>query len=149
SRRAYGAPNLLLVYVLIDFRGVGLGRLCRPPNALSCHVESVQAETCRRRSTMRDLIIIGGGAAGLSAAMYALGKQLDFLIIYETFGKAGTAQHLIGQAEEEYLAGSEAVRQFERRISIDAEHTLRDQVTEVTKASGVFQVATRHHGVQQ
>ena len=58
---------------------------------------------------MRDLIIIGGGAAGLSAAMYALGKQLDFLIIYETFGKAGTAQHLIGQEEEEYLAGSEAV----------------------------------------
>ena len=63
---------------------------------------------------MRDLIIIGGGAAGLSAAMYALGKQLDFLIIYETFGKAGTAQHLGGQAEEEYLAGSEAVRLFER-----------------------------------
>ena len=98
---------------------------------------------------MRDLIIIGGGAAGLSAAMYALGKQLDFLIIYETFGKAGTAQHLIGQAEEEYLAGSEAVRQFERRISIDAEHVLHDQVTDVTKVSGVFHVATRHHGVQQ
>ena len=98
---------------------------------------------------MRDLIIIGGGAAGLSAAMYALGKQLDFLIIYETFGKAGTTQHMIGQAEEEYLAGSEAVQLFERRISIDAEHTLRDQVTEVTKVSGVFHVATRHHGVQE
>src|SRR5215207_814064 len=98
---------------------------------------------------MRDLIIIGGGAAGLSAAMYALGKQLDFLIIYETFGKAGTPQHLIGQAEEEYLAGSEAVRLFERRISIDAEHTLRDQVTDVTKESSVFRVATRHHGVQE
>jgi thioredoxin reductase (NADPH) len=98
---------------------------------------------------MRDLIIIGGGAAGLSAAMYALGKQLDFLMIFETFGKAGATQHLIGQAEEEYLAGSEAVRLFERRILIGAEHTLPDQVTEVTKVSGVFHVATRNHGVQQ
>src|SRR5689334_3718670 len=77
-----------------------------------------------RRNIMRDLIIVGGGAAGLSAAMYALGKQLDFLIIYETFGKAGTAQHLIGQVEEEYLAGSEAVRLFERRMEIDSGHAL-------------------------
>ena len=98
---------------------------------------------------MRDLIIIGGGAAGLSAAMYALGKQLDFLIIYDTFGKAGTAQHLIGQAEEEYLAGSEAVRLFERRISVDVAHALHDQVTDVTKVSGVFHVATRHHGLKE
>jgi thioredoxin reductase len=29
-------------------------------------------------TTMRELIIIGGGAAALSAGMYALGKQLDF-----------------------------------------------------------------------
>lgn len=98
---------------------------------------------------MRDLIIIGGGAAGLSAAMYALGKQLDFLMIYATSGKAGTAQHLIGQAEAEYLAGSEAVRLFERRMAIDAEHTLRDQVTEVTKVAGTFHVATHNHGVQE
>src|SRR5215212_10226559 len=96
---------------------------------------------------MRDLIIIGGGAAGLSAGMYALGKQLDFLIIYDTLGKAGTAQHLIGQEGEEYLAGSEAVRLFERRISSDVEHTLHDQVTLVTKESGVFRVETRQHGI--
>jgi thioredoxin reductase len=98
---------------------------------------------------MRDLIIIGGGAAGLSAAMYALGKQLDFLIIYDKSGKAGTAQHLIGQAEDEYLAGSEAVRLFERRISTDVAHALRDQVTDVTKVSSVFRVATRDHGIQE
>jgi len=96
---------------------------------------------------MRDLIIIGGGAAGLSAGMYALGKQLDFLIIYDTLGKAGTAQHLIGQEDEEYLAGSEAVRLFERRISSDVEHTLHDQVAHVTKESGVFRVETRQHGI--
>jgi thioredoxin reductase (NADPH) len=98
---------------------------------------------------MHDLIIIGGGAAGLSAAMYALGKQLDFLVIYEDIGgKAGTRQYLYGQVEEEYLAGAEAVLLFERRITTQAGRTLRDRVTEVTKKSGVFHVATQRHGVQ-
>ena len=99
---------------------------------------------------MYDLIIIGGGAAGLSAAMYALGKQLDFLTIYADIGgKAGTPQHLLGQVEEEYLAGAEAVLLFERRISSLAGRTLRDQVTDITKMGGVFHVTTQHHGVQQ
>jgi thioredoxin reductase len=98
---------------------------------------------------MYDLIILGGGAAALSAAMYALGKQLDFLVIYEDIGgKAGTRQSLSGQVEDEYLAGTEAVRLFERRISTQAGRTLRDRVAEVTRLSGVFHVATQHHGVQ-
>ncbi len=98
---------------------------------------------------MHDLIIIGGGAAGLSAAMYALGKQLDFLAIYEDIGgKAGTRQHLLGQVVDEYLAGTEAVLLFERRITTQAGRTLRDHVVEVTRTGGVFQVTTQHHGVQ-
>jgi thioredoxin reductase (NADPH) len=98
---------------------------------------------------MRDLIIIGGGAAGMSAALYALGKQLDFLVIYENMGKAGTPQHLAGESDSEYLAGAEAVRLFERRISMQANRALRDHVTDVAKVSGVFHVTTGHHGVQE
>jgi thioredoxin reductase len=99
---------------------------------------------------MYDLIIIGGGAAGLSAAMYALGKQLDFLMIYEDIGgKAGTRQHLLAQAMEEYLPGTEAVLLFERRITAHAGRTLRDRVIDVTKIGGVFHITTQHHGVQE
>jgi thioredoxin reductase len=98
---------------------------------------------------MYDLIILGGGAAGLSAAIYALGKQLDFLVIYENFGKAGMPQFLAGRTDAEFLAGAEAVRLFERQITIHTHHTLRDRVTDVAKAAGVFQVTTEQHGVQE
>ena len=97
---------------------------------------------------MHDLIIIGGGAAALSAALYALGKQLDAVAIYEEIGgKAGTQQHIQGQASEEYLAGAEAVQIFERRVASHDGATLRDRVIGLVKASGAFQVETQRHGV--
>ncbi len=97
---------------------------------------------------MHDLIIIGGGAAGLSAAVYALGRELDVVAIYEEFGKAGTQQQIKGQAGEEYLAGAEAVQLFERRVVAHADVTLHDRVVALTKSGGVFQVQTQHHGTQ-
>ncbi|MEN9939124.1 MAG: hypothetical protein RLZZ387_5703 [Chloroflexota bacterium] len=99
---------------------------------------------------MRDLIIIGGGAAAQSAAIYALGKQLDFLLIYESLGgKAGWRQNLVGQTKVEYLAGEEAVRLFERRITHVQGITVRDHVTSITKEAGIFRVETKHHGVHE
>src|SRR6266545_3035636 len=99
---------------------------------------------------MHDLIIIGGGAAALSSAVYALGKRLDMLVIYEDLdGKAGTRQHISGQVVEEFLAGVEAIRSFERYVRIQAGHTLRDRVVEVSKTDGAFQVMTAHHGIYE
>jgi thioredoxin reductase len=98
---------------------------------------------------MRDLIIIGGGPAAAAAAVYALGKRLDFLVIYAELGKAGQTQQLAGERQAEFLPGAEAVRLFEREVVIHAGRTLRDQVLEVGKESGVFHVATRRHGIQE
>lgn len=96
---------------------------------------------------MHDLVIIGGGAAGLSAALYALGKGLDAVTIYEDVGgKAGTQQQLAGQTGEEYLAGAEAIQLFERRVTSRAGAVLRDRVIELRKHDGVFQIETQHHG---
>lgn len=97
---------------------------------------------------MRELIIIGGGAAALSAGMYALGKQIDFVMIYETLGgKAGWRQSLVGQEEVEYLAGEEAVRIFERKIAMQTDRTIRDTVTTVQRTDQGFRVETRNHEV--
>ena len=97
---------------------------------------------------MHDIAIIGSGAAGVSAALYALTKQLDAVMIYEDVGgKAGTQQHLQGQAGEEYLAGAEAVQLFERRVTSHPSAIMRDRVIGLKKHGGVFQIETQRHGV--
>jgi thioredoxin reductase len=99
---------------------------------------------------MYELIIVGGGPAGLSAAIYALGKQLNFLLIYEDLGgKAGRRQYLAGQVATEYLAGEEAVRQFERTLSAQTDRTLNDRVISVEQQDGGFLITTEHHGVYE
>lgn len=99
---------------------------------------------------MHDLIIIGNGAAGISAALFALTKQLDAVSIYEDVGgKAGTQQQISGQVGEEYIAGAEAVQLFERRVIMHAHAVLRDRVIGIDKQAGVFHVETQRHGVQQ
>ena len=97
---------------------------------------------------MHDLLIIGSGAAGLSAAVFALSKQLDVAAIYEDVGgKAGTQQQLQDQPGEEYLAGAEAVQLFERRVTTHSQAIVRDRVISLTKNHGIFQVETQRHGV--
>jgi thioredoxin reductase len=96
---------------------------------------------------MYDVIIVGGGPAAAAAAVYALGKQLDFLVIYAELGKAGRVQHLAGQHEAEPLPGAEAVRLFEREVSANTGRTMHDRVTEIAKTSGVFRVDTQFHGI--
>lgn len=99
---------------------------------------------------MFDLIIAGGGPAGLAAAIYALGKQRDFLLIYEQFGgRAGTRQHLANQVAPEYLAGEEAVRQFKHTLSEQTDRTLNDHVTSVDHKDGKFRVTTAEHGTYE
>jgi thioredoxin reductase len=95
---------------------------------------------------MYDLIIIGGGPAAAAAAVFALGKQLNFLAIYAEPGKAGRTQQIAGEAGPEFLPGAEAVRTFERQVMAHADRALRDSVTEVVRESEVFRVSTKHHG---
>jgi thioredoxin reductase len=96
---------------------------------------------------MYDLIIIGGGPAAAAAAVYAMGKQLHFLVIYTDLGKAGRTQQLAGQPAAEFLAGADAVRMFERQV-VQADKTLNDTVTAVSQDSGVLRVATQGHGTK-
>lgn len=116
---------------------------------------------------MYDLIIIGGGAASQSAAMYAIGKQVNFLMIYkELGGRVGErivmrheedipVGHILVHMEsvdavekDDHLVGSEAVHLFETYLKEQTGHVLKDEVTRVSKQDDIFHVETRNHGVQ-
>jgi len=66
---------------------------------------------------MYDLIIVGGGPAGLTAAIYAIRKRLDVLLVSEDLG-GKTNYHLELPDLESYLIirGVETVNRFRREL---------------------------------
>ncbi|NTW00061.1 MAG: NAD(P)/FAD-dependent oxidoreductase [Oscillochloris sp.] len=115
---------------------------------------------------MYDLIIIGGGAASQSAAMYAHGKQLNFLLICEhlggkvepvasegrdyQFGKMLVHYDKPDDAEsDEQLIGSSVVHQFERQLKHLHDRILEDQVSGLGLEGSLFAVETKNSGVKQ
>ncbi len=99
---------------------------------------------------MRNIIVIGGGAAGLAATISLLSKDCDVLLISETLGgKAGTHQYLTNEQVEEYIPGEEVTRLFARRISTHVKHLLRDQVVAIAKDRNVFTVTTERSGAHE
>jgi thioredoxin reductase (NADPH) len=99
---------------------------------------------------MRDVIIIGGGAAGLTAALYALDKRLDVLLISQAIGgKAGWHRRVVGEQAVGGDTGEAAVNLLLRRMNTWRGHTMRDTVTQVRKIDEGFEVETATHGIQK
>lgn len=94
---------------------------------------------------MHDLLIIGGGPAGLAAAAYGLGKQRDVRLVCAGFGgKAGQRQQLIGQARREHLIGEEAFVALRETIAAHPKSIVDDHVIGLFKRDELFHVLTEH-----
>jgi thioredoxin reductase len=92
---------------------------------------------------MHDLIVIGGGPAGLAATTYALDKRLDVLLIGTGLsGRAGDRQHYAGQSMPEELVGEEAVLSLQRHLAASAERIHTDTVLGLLRRDNVFHVQT-------
>lgn len=100
---------------------------------------------------MHSLIIVGGGPAALGAAVYALDKQLDLLVITEELGgKVGLLRSVVDQQRSVTARVSEeAVRLFERVVMARPSLVLRDRVLDIGRDDDRFQVTTQRHGVQE
>ncbi len=91
---------------------------------------------------MRDLIIIGGGAAGLAAAVYAQEKQLNYLLIAPTPGKAAAMPW-------SNTVGAAVTQLFADRLAIAPEHLLVDRATLVRRDVIGFTVETEQRHAPQ
>ncbi len=84
-----------------------------------------------------DLVIIGGGPAGLTATVYALQAQLKVALIAPTLG--GKVSYLFALRDlptTETVWGAELVRQFETRVEAAREHHIAKEVTSIKQNEG-------------
>jgi alkyl hydroperoxide reductase subunit F len=92
---------------------------------------------------MYDLIIVGGGPAGLTAAIYAIRKRLDvFLVSQDLGGKTNYSLELPDMEMHQVIRGTEVVERFWRELDyLDFARHL-ERVTAVEKHGDVFTVTT-------
>ena len=92
---------------------------------------------------MHDLIIIGAGPAGLAAAAYALGKQLDVVLVCGSFGgKAEQRQQLGDQVGREHVVGEEAFAALRQTVAAHPKRIVEDFVVGLFKRDELFHVLT-------
>lgn len=92
---------------------------------------------------MYDLIIIGGGPAGLTAAIYAIRKRLNVLLVSQDLGgKTNYNMMLPWMETHQVIRGTEVVDKFRRELEyLDFAHRL-EPVETVAKTENLFTVTT-------
>lgn len=92
---------------------------------------------------MHQLIIIGGGPAGISASIYAQRKKMDFLLISKDIGgqviKAGEIENYLGYALVDGVSFVQKMMEQMEKLGIQP---VLDQVVEVNRVEEGFVVKT-------
>lgn len=88
-----------------------------------------------------DLIIVGAGPAGLTAAIYAANSGIDFIVVSGFTGSAAATAPAVANYPgfPEAVSGSELVANFENQAKNLGANIENDSITEIKKeTSGVF-----------
>ncbi|MCX6027946.1 MAG: NAD(P)/FAD-dependent oxidoreductase [Chloroflexi bacterium] len=90
---------------------------------------------------MYDLIIIGGGPAGLTAAVYAIRKRLNCLLVSPDLGGKANAHWIIeGVDTFNVINGADIVRRFRNEIEYLDFARILEKVTKLEKVENRFVV---------
>ncbi|MFA5375666.1 MAG: FAD-dependent oxidoreductase [Dehalococcoidia bacterium] len=92
---------------------------------------------------MHELIIIGGGPAGMTAAVYAARKRLDAVLISKDIGGqpmwTGRVENYMGY---QYIEGFELMSKFEEQVKqFPLEQKIGSQAVSLKRIAGGFEVA--------
>ncbi len=92
---------------------------------------------------MYDLIIVGGGPAGISASIYAARKKMDFLLVSRDIGgqvlTSGNIENYLGFSEVDGVQLVERMIEHMNRFKISP---LSDEVTAIEKMDKGFRLKT-------
>ena len=93
---------------------------------------------------MKELVIIGGGPAGLAAAAYAIRKRIDMLLISEQLGgKSAVTVRFPGVEDHRVIRAHELVESFRNQVEyLDHVH-MRDNVEKVDVGTEQMKVFLR------
>ncbi|MEW6239540.1 MAG: NAD(P)/FAD-dependent oxidoreductase [Chloroflexota bacterium] len=93
---------------------------------------------------MYDLIVIGGGPAGLTAAVYAIRKRLNVLLLTRDLGGKTNYRLALPWIEEyQVIRGLETVNKFRNELEYLDFARHMEAVEKVTKENGSFMVNTK------
>jgi alkyl hydroperoxide reductase subunit F len=93
---------------------------------------------------MRELIIIGGGPAGMTAAVYAARKRIDALFLSKDIGGQGMwAASVENYMGYQYIEGFELMQKFEEQVKqFPLEQKIGQEVVALSRLDTGFEVKT-------
>jgi len=91
-----------------------------------------------------DLIIIGSGPAGVTAAVYAARQKLKLLVISKDMGGqiAKKAVDIENYPGFNKISGPELIKIFEKQLESNKVEMVFDEVLKITKAGNIFKIST-------
>ena len=93
---------------------------------------------------MLDLIIVGGGAAGLAAGIYAARYKLDSIMISKPGGAALDAPWVENYPGFESISGMELISKFEKQVKGLGVDIVDEEVRTIAKKGKTFVVKTKN-----
>ncbi len=103
----------------------------------------------REEEFMKDLIIIGGGPAGITAAVYAARKKLDLCMVSRDIGgQTAWSLEVENYTGYQFLSGPELAQKFREHLEkFTFELKEGEEVLKVEKEGDTFKVTTKDSGV--